>query len=207
MKFAELRNLHSSLLPYLQNPNIPEVYRKSIVQHIVHVHMSVGKYTADFLTKLRRKNYVTPKHYLDFINLYLSLLVEKKEFITAQCERLSGGLAKIAEASDTLTQLNAILAVQRVKVAEQTNNCEQLLKSIGESTDIAKEKQAISMEKRQEIEEQNKIITKESSEAKAVLAEAEPALVAARLALADLEKSDITEIRFLVFLYLYSIQN
>ena len=53
--------------------------------------MSVSEYTAEFLTKLRRKNYVTPKHYLDFINTYLNLLVEKKEFITAQCERLAGG--------------------------------------------------------------------------------------------------------------------
>lgn len=94
-----------------------------------------------------------------------------------------------------MEELNAILAVQRVKVDEQTRNCEQLLKSIGESTDIAKEKQTMSMEKRQEIEVQNKIIVKESKEAKAALAEAQPALEAARLALSDLDKADITEIR------------
>ncbi|XP_051175007.1 dynein axonemal heavy chain 10 [Leptopilina boulardi] len=179
----------------IDNPNIPELHRESIVQHIVDVHISVGHYTEDFHTKLRRRNYVTPKHYLDFINTYLNLLTEKKEFITGQCERLSGGLTKIAEASDTLEELNAILAVQRIKVDEQTKNCEQLLKSIGESTNIAKEKQTISMEKRQEIEVQNKIIVKESKEAKTALAEAQPALEAARLALSDLDKADITEIR------------
>lgn len=70
-----------------------------------------------------------------------------------------------------------------------------MLKSIGESTNIAKEKQTISMEKRQEIEVQNKIIVKESKEAKTALAEAQPALEAARLALSDLDKADITEIR------------
>lgn len=74
-----------------QNPKIPENYRDLIVQHVVHVHMSIGQYTAEFLTKLRRRNYVTPKHYLDFINTYLNLLVEKKEYIMAQCNRLSGG--------------------------------------------------------------------------------------------------------------------
>lgn len=114
-------------------------------------------------------------------------------------------MTKIAEASDTLEELNAILAIQRVKVDEQTMNCEQLLKSIGESTNIAKEKQTISMEKRQEIEVQNKIIVKESKEAKTALAEAQPALEAARLALNDLEKGDITEIRFLQFFF--SLQN
>ncbi|XP_012272400.1 dynein heavy chain 10, axonemal [Orussus abietinus] len=177
------------------NPNVPETYREAIVQHVVHVHMSIGEYTAEFLTKLRRQNYVTPKHYLDFIDIYLRLLVEKREYIESQCERLSGGLKKIAEASDTLAELNEILAVQKVKVAEQTGNCEELLASIGESTDIAMEKKEISMEKRKEIEVQNKIIAKESTEAKEALAEAQPALEAARLALGDLDKSDITEIR------------
>lgn len=87
------------------------------------------------------------------------------------------------------------MAIQRVKVQEQAKNCEKLLSSIGESTEIAKEKQNISMEKREEIEIRNEIIEKESSDAKKVLAEAQPVLDSARLALNDLEKSDITEIR------------
>lgn len=60
--------------------------------HMVHVHKSVGRYTADFLTILRRRNYVTPKDYLDFINTFLRLLIEKRDYINAQCDRLSGGL-------------------------------------------------------------------------------------------------------------------
>ncbi|XP_043285223.1 dynein axonemal heavy chain 10 [Venturia canescens] len=177
------------------NPIIPEETRESIVKHMVHVHVSIGHYTSDFLAKLRRFNYVTPKHYLDFINLYLNLLIEKKDFISMQCVRLSGGLMKIAEASATLEELNSVLAIQRVKVAEQTKNCEQLLSSIGSSTDVAMEKKALSEEKRGEIEEQNKVITRESAEARAALAEAQPALNLARIALGELEKSDITEIR------------
>lgn len=166
--------------------------------HAVHVHASIARYTLDFLAKLRRHNYVTPKHYLDFINTYVNLLLEKKNYIDSQCERLSGGLTKIAEASVTLAELNEILAVQRVKVGEQTINCEDLLHSIGESTAIAMEKKAISEEKRKEIGEQNKIIAKESSEAKEALAEAQPVLESARAALGELEKSDITEIRYLL---------
>lgn len=98
----------------------------------------------------------------------------------------------------TLNELNQILAVQRVKVADQTRNCEQLLTSIGESTDIAMEKKQLGEEKRQEIEEQRKIINKEETEAKHALAEAQPALDAARAALGELDKADITEIRSVV---------
>nr|XP_034180267.1 dynein heavy chain 10, axonemal [Osmia lignaria] len=177
------------------NPNVPQDYTEQLVQHMVYVHKTVREYTIDFQTKLRRRNYVTPKHYLDFINSYLNLLVETKDYINSQCDRLSGGIQKIAEASVTLNDLNEILAVQRVKVADQTKNCEQLLTSIGESTDIAMEKKKLSEEKRKEIEDQQKVINKEETEAKQVLAEAQPALDAARAALSELEKADITEIR------------
>jgi len=46
-----------------------------------------------------------------------------------------------------------------------------------------------------EIEEQNKIIAAEKSETEAALAEVLPSLQAARLALGDLDRGDITEIR------------
>lgn len=46
-----------------------------------------------------------------------------------------------------------------------------------------------------EIEQQAKVIATEKGEAQEVLAEAMPALEAARAALSELEKSDITEIR------------
>jgi hypothetical protein len=56
----------------------------TIVEHAVHVHTSASAYTEEFLLKLRRRNYVTPKHYLDFINMYLKLLDEKSVCIKAQ---------------------------------------------------------------------------------------------------------------------------
>ncbi|KAK2587900.1 hypothetical protein KPH14_003996 [Odynerus spinipes] len=177
------------------NPNLPQDYREVVVLHMVHVHKSVAQYTVEFLAKLRRKNYVTPKDYLDFISTFLRLLIEKRDYIHVQCDRLSEGLRKIEEASATLAELNDTLAVQRIKVAEQTKNCEGLLASIGESTDIAMETKEQSVGKQKEIEEKRKLIAKEESEAKAALADAQPALDAARLALGELEKSDITEIR------------
>lgn len=122
--------------------------------------------------------------------------MQKQSSIIVLENPVSKGLQKIAEASTTLAELNEILAVQRVKVADQTKNCEQLLSSIKESTDIAMKKKKLSEEKRTEIEEQRIIINKEETEARQALAEAQPALEAARMALGELEKADITEIRF-----------
>jgi dynein heavy chain len=58
------------------HPKIPELYRDPIISHVVHVHQSLAHYTTEFALKLRRKNFVTPKHYLDYISTYLKLIGE-----------------------------------------------------------------------------------------------------------------------------------
>jgi len=76
--------------PFFQDI-VPQVYREIIVDHIVYVHMSALQYTIDFEIKLRRYNYITPRHFLDFIKTYVRLLTEKKNFINSHCQRLSEG--------------------------------------------------------------------------------------------------------------------
>lgn len=63
------------------HPKIPEMHREPIINHVVHVHNSIKFYSADFLQKLRRKNFVTPKHYLDYINTYIKLIGECLMFV------------------------------------------------------------------------------------------------------------------------------
>ncbi|KPJ04007.1 Dynein heavy chain 10, axonemal [Papilio xuthus] len=174
---------------------IPDEFRSIIVEHVVHVHLSVAVYSAEFLARLRRNNYVTPKHYMDFLTSYIALLGEKDAFIVAQCERLKGGLLKIEEANIQLEDLNAKLAVQKVIVAEQTHECEILLKEISTATEAAVGKQQVAAEKSAEISQQSEVIAEEKAEAEEALSAALPALEAARLALSDLDKNDITEIR------------
>lgn len=170
------------------------------------------QYTIDYFLRLRRKNFLTPKHYLDFISNYLRLLEEKDAYIVAQvtyirtdlpgllinlfqCERLQGGLVKIAEASVQLEELNRKLEIQRVVVAKATAECEAMLVDIKEGTKNAKAKKEVASEKSTEIEAKKEIIMVEQAEAEAVLADALPALEAAKRALESLDKSDITEIR------------
>ncbi|CAH1099407.1 unnamed protein product, partial [Psylliodes chrysocephalus] len=178
-----------------ENPRIPEMYRDQIIEHVVHVHHSVINYSIDYLLRLKRKNFVTPKHYLDFIGSYLRLLEEKDDYVAGQCDRLNSGLTKIAEASADLDILNAKLATQQVIVKQASEDCDNMLIEIDESTKIAVEKKDVAFLKSAEIEVQSKLISVEQAEAEASLAEALPVLEAARMALAELDKADITEIR------------
>ncbi|XP_069789574.1 dynein axonemal heavy chain 10 isoform X2 [Narcine bancroftii] len=177
------------------NPMIPADHFENVIEHVVMVHGSSEEYSLIFLQKLRRSNYVTPKNYLDFINTYSRLLNEKNQFIFAQCKRLEGGLDKLKEASIQLAELNLKLAEQKVILAEKTEACEALLAEIALNTAVAEEKRNLAEEKAAEIEDQNKVIAIEKQEAENALAEALPALEAARLALQSLDKSDVTEIR------------
>ncbi|CAJ1068269.1 LOW QUALITY PROTEIN: dynein heavy chain 10%2C axonemal [Xyrichtys novacula] len=178
-----------------ESPMIPEAHSAAVIAHVCMVHSSVGDYSKLFLQKLRRCNFVTPKNYLDFIHTYLTLLEEKDQCILAQCKRLEGGLDKLKEASEQLATLNVKLADQKVVLAEKSTACEALLNEITTNTAVAEEKKTLAEDKAKEIEEQNKVIAVEKTEAESSLAEAMPALEAASLALQDLEKSDVTEIR------------
>ncbi|ESN91800.1 hypothetical protein HELRODRAFT_96436 [Helobdella robusta] len=178
-----------------ENELVPSRQRETVVGHIVMVHQIVGMFSKDFQLRLRRSNYVTPKNYLDYINTYLKLLEEKDAYICTQCERLSSGIQKLAEAREQLAVLNEKLTLQKAAVTEKTKSCEDLLGDISNNTIRAEEKKKLAEEKGKEVEDQNRVIESEKSEAEEVLAEAMPALEAARLALDDLDRNDVTETR------------
>jgi len=52
------------------NPLVPGDYRQQVIEHHVDVHKSVIEVSRDFVTTLRRQNYVTPRNFLDFIATY-----------------------------------------------------------------------------------------------------------------------------------------
>ncbi|XP_036076372.1 dynein heavy chain 10, axonemal isoform X2 [Rousettus aegyptiacus] len=188
--------LHAVAKSFLgDNLMIPAEYTESLVEHVVLVHQSVGEFSTQFLQKLRRSNYVTPKNYLDFINTYSKLLDEKTQYNIAQCKRLEGGLDKLKEATIQLDELNQKLAEQKIVLAEKSAACEALLEEIAINTATAEEKKKLAEEKAVEIEEQNKVIAVEKAEAETALAEVMPILEAAKLELQKLDKSDVTEIR------------
>lgn len=112
------------------HPSIPEEHQDAIVNHVVHVHKSLVFYSLQFLQQLRRRNFVTPKHYLDYIATYLKLMDEKNAFILKQCNRLAEGIAKIDEAAEQIEELSKLVEVQRVQVLEAAEKCESMLEGI-----------------------------------------------------------------------------
>jgi dynein heavy chain len=180
---------------FLKDEIIPVEKRSIIVSHMVGVHISVGVFSTEFQQKYRRINYVTPKNYLDYINTYNKLLLENRELNGRQCTRLETGLGKLEESSQQLEVLNKQLAEQNIAVKNKTESCTQLLDVITSSTKTAEEKKSLAEKKEVELDGQTIQIAKDKQEAEAALAEALPALEEARLALANLSSSELTEIK------------
>ncbi|XP_068162278.1 dynein axonemal heavy chain 10 [Antennarius striatus] len=179
-----------------QSPMIPEAHSDAVISQVCATHTFVDDYSKIFLQKLRRSNFVTPKNYLDFVNTYINLLEEKDQFILAQCKHLTGGLNKMDEAGDQLAKMNVKLSEQKVVLAEKSTACETLLEVITTNKTKAEEKKVTVEVKAKEIEEQTEVIACEKAEATQALNEAIPELEEARKVVDQLDKADVTEIRF-----------
>lgn len=59
---------------FLVNVDLDDEIRQSITDHIVMIHQSVQHYSVEFETIYKRKNFSTPKNYLDFIDNYIKFL-------------------------------------------------------------------------------------------------------------------------------------
>lgn len=67
------------------------------VQVFVTAHESVSTKSEDMFDALKRRNYVTPTNYLEFVEGYKSLLGEKKRTLADKAGKLRGGLTKLDE--------------------------------------------------------------------------------------------------------------
>lgn len=62
-----------------EHPIITGNHLNKIIEHVVHVHKSMNKYTYRYSHELNRLNHVSPKHYLEFIQTYINLMGKSLE--------------------------------------------------------------------------------------------------------------------------------
>ena len=89
------------------------------------VHKSVEASAERFHNELRRKTYVTPKSFLDGINLYLANLEEVQENHDEQVKRLSTGINNLRKTTEQIAELQVTLTNLRPTLLEQTNSAQE----------------------------------------------------------------------------------
>ncbi|XP_055696351.1 dynein axonemal heavy chain 10 [Lutzomyia longipalpis] len=178
-----------------EHPQIPEIHRENIICHVVHVQKTIVHYAKEFLKKFQRRFYVTPKHYLNFLHMFLNLIEKYQSSMSTQHNKLLEGINRVTEAVEQIDQLKIMVEEQQRNVVDSEEKCASMLNNIENLREKINLKQTEISLKSIDVKERTKQIELEKTTAEEVLMAAIPLLEKARLALGDLEKSDITEIR------------
>jgi MoxR-like ATPase len=188
--------LHAVAEHFLANEeHISDAHRPHIVNHMVLVHDSVGRYSHEFEQELRRPNHVTPKNYLDYINNYRKQLTSNRDRNKQQYERLEGGLKKLVDANEAVEAYGEELNERKKIVDAKAKEVQQMIANIKERQAEVERKQKVAQEKETKLRDDSVHIKYEAEQADKALAEAEPLLRKAAEALNVLEKKDIAEVK------------
>ncbi|XP_063314781.1 dynein axonemal heavy chain 6 [Pelobates fuscus] len=161
----------------------------------VEIHMSVTEMAEQYYAELRRRYYTTPTSYLELINLYLSMLGDKRKQLVTARDRVKNGLTKLSETNVIVDKMKIELSALEPVLKQKSVDVDALMEKLSvdqENADqvrrIVKEDEAIAKVKAEETQAI-------ADDAQRDLDEAMPALDAANKALDSLDKADISEIR------------
>jgi len=161
----------------------------------VTVHKGVEVASARFLREQRRQNYTTPTSYLELLRLYFSMLAEQRVTVEAKISRYEGGLRKIAEANEMVSELKIKLTEMQPKLLKASKDTETLLKQLAvdqKEADAAAEQAAKDEAETSKVAANVKLIKDDCEQQ---LEEAMPAYHSAIKALDTLDKKDIQEVK------------
>ena len=190
--------LISVAFKFLSDTDLPSSeIRTQLSVHMAEEHLSVTESSKRYFETQGRYNYVTPKSYLELIQFYKYLLTNKRADIMRLIDRLDVGLSTLRKTAQDVAELQIDLTHRLEVVAEKQVATNILLEEIGvqradadvqnEMANTEAEKAAAASAQAAEIE----------ARAQAELAEATPAMEAAKDAVDCLSKSMLTELKSL----------
>lgn len=101
--------------------------KKSLSQTFVTVHTSVVDASLKMRQELKRYNYVTPINYLELVNGYRELLMEKRQSIGNSAMKLRNGLSKLDDTKVSVEKISVELEAAKKQVIQYQKTCEDYL--------------------------------------------------------------------------------
>ncbi|KAK3254170.1 Dynein beta chain, flagellar outer arm [Cymbomonas tetramitiformis] len=176
-------------------PNIEDNDREQLTYHMAAVHLAVTDASINYLARDRRYYYTTPKSYLELIALYKSLLGTKRDDLRAQRERLENGVAKIAQASAQVNDLQVNLKQEQIIVAEKKAATDALIVNIGQEKAVVDEAVEASRGDEEACSAMQAEVETFAAECEQDLKAAEPVIAEAEAALNSLDKKSLGELK------------
>ncbi|CAG8531180.1 10166_t:CDS:10, partial [Acaulospora colombiana] len=170
-------------------------HRSAVVNAFVYVHQSLYEINAKLSKRQGRYNYVTPRHYLDFINHYVRLFNEKREDLEEQQRHLNVGLDKLRETVITVDELRKSLDIKNAELAAKEIEANEKLKKMVADQREAEQQKVASEELQESLKVQTSLIDERRSVVLKDLANAEPAVEEAKRSVQGINRKHLTEVR------------
>ncbi|XP_010793818.1 dynein heavy chain 6, axonemal-like [Notothenia coriiceps] len=111
----------------------------------VEIHVSVTDMAERFYSELRRRYYTTPTSYLELINLYLSMLEDKRQQLILARDRVKNGLTKLLETNVLVDKMKVDLSALEPILKQKSSDVDTLMEKLAVDQESADESSQIDM--------------------------------------------------------------
>ena len=174
---------------------LPASYRDTVVNAMVYVHHSMQRFNQRLFKQQSRLNYLTPRHYLDFVAQCVRLFNEKREDLEEQQRHLNVGLEKLRETVDKVRDLRASLAEKKSQLEKKDAEANEKLQRMVADQRETEQRKAASLTIQANLEKQEEEVARRKEVVNADLEKAEPAVLNAQESVSNIKRQHLTEVR------------
>ncbi|CAH1756141.1 13650_t:CDS:10 [Entrophospora sp. SA101] len=175
--------------------SLPPTHRNAVVNAFVFVHQSLYEINAKLSKRQGKYNYVTPRHFLDFINHYVRLFNEKREDLEEQQRHLNIGLEKLRDTVVKVEELKKSLSIKEKELKIKDIEANEKLNKMVKDQRTAEKNEKESRQIHTAVEIQNKEIEERRAIALRDIENAQPAVEEAKRSVQGIRKTQLTEVR------------
>jgi len=175
--------------------SLPASHRDAVVNSMVYVHHSLRQFNQRLLNQQGRKTFLTPRHFLDFVDQYVRLFNEKREDLEEQQRHLNVGLEKLRDTVDKVRDLRTNLAQKKGQLEKKDAEANEKLQGMVADQREAEHRKATSLKIQANLDKQEEEVARRKEVVNADLAKAEPAVISAQEAVGNIKRQHLTEVR------------
>ncbi|KAK0388532.1 hypothetical protein NLU13_4775 [Sarocladium strictum] len=174
---------------------LPCSHRETIVNSMVYIHYSLQQYNQKLFKQQGKVTFLTPRHYLDFVNQYVKLYSEKREDLEEQQRHLNVGLEKLRDTVDKVRDLRVSLADKKKQLEQKDTEANEKLQKMVADQREAEQRKNTSLEIQAALEKQEAEVASRKTVVLEDLAKAEPAVEEAKASVSNIKRQHLTEVR------------
>ena len=175
--------------------SLPANHRDTVVNSMVYFHHSLHRFNRRLLKQQGKKTFLTPRHFLDFVDQCVRLFNEKREDLEEQQRHLNVGLEKLRDTVAKVRDLRASLAQKKIQLERKDAEANEKLQRMIADQREAEQRKSTSLKIQAHLDKQEEEVAKRKEDVSADLARAEPAVLDAAEAVGNIKRQHLTEVR------------